>query len=65
MTTPLEDVRASVDQMIHYLTGIREDIDAGTYTPETAAADVFHFENEGFDWHSAIVYYSETGEQNQ
>lgn len=62
MNTPLDDLRGSLDQMIHYLTGIRDEINAGTYTQETAAADVFHLENEGLDWFSALTYYAEHSE---
>lgn len=66
MAKDAASVRQSVEEMIAFLTGIREEIDAGTYTPEDAAGDVFHLENGGFDFFTALEWYAEQeGEEEE
>lgn len=56
-----EDLLKSINHQIHWLTAIKTEIDAGTYSPEQAGLDYENAINtEGFDWLSVLLNVSES-----
>lgn len=59
MNQPLKDLRDSLADAVRYLSGIVEDIDAGTYTPEAAATDLDALEgSDALGFMFALDYYA-------
>jgi hypothetical protein len=59
MNQPLEDLKESLTDAVRYLSGILEDITAGTYTPELAAADRDALEgSDSLGFMFALDYYA-------
>lgn len=51
----LEELDEILERVIHYLNGIRQDIERGDYTPDQAYVDVDFLDSSDVDYYSRVV----------